>query len=71
MAALSEPGLLLIRRAWDRDKKRLKAQITVDEVRKLGGFFGLSATSANSAASLAFPRQMVAAVSSLSTALTT
>ena len=44
MAALSEPGLLLIRRAWDRDKKRLKAQITVDEVRKLGGFFGLSAT---------------------------
>lgn len=42
MAALSEPGLLLIRRAWDRDKKRLKSQITVDEVRKLGAFFGLS-----------------------------
>ncbi len=44
ITALSEPGLLLIRRAWDRDKKRLKAQITVDEVRKLGSFFGLSAT---------------------------
>ena len=44
MAALSEPGLLLIRRAWDRDKKRLKTQITVDEVRKLGSFFGLSST---------------------------
>ena len=44
MAALSEPGLHLIRRAWDRDKKRLKTQITVDEVRKLGSFFGLSST---------------------------
>ena len=44
LVALSEPGLLLIRRAWDRDKKRLKTQITVDEVRKLGAFFGLSAT---------------------------
>ncbi len=42
ITALSEPGLMLIRRAWDSDKKRLKAQITVDEVRKLGGFFGLS-----------------------------
>ena len=42
ISALSEPGLMLIRRAWDGDKKRLKAQITVDEVRKLGGFFGLS-----------------------------
>ncbi len=42
--ALSDPGCLLIRRPWDADKKRLKAQITVDEVRKLNGFFGLSAT---------------------------
>ncbi len=42
--AMSEPGLLLLRRAWDRDRKRLKAQITVDEVRKLGTFFGLSST---------------------------
>jgi len=43
MAALAEPSLFLLRRAWDRDRKRLKAQITVDEVRKLRGFFGLSA----------------------------
>ncbi len=44
LAALSDPGLLLIRRAWDPDRKRLKGQITVDEVRKLNGFFGLSAS---------------------------
>ena len=42
VAALSDPGCLLIRRAWDHDRKRLKAQITVDEVRKLNSFFGLS-----------------------------
>ncbi|GHE02886.1 DNA polymerase III subunit delta' [Defluviimonas sp. 20V17] len=42
MAALSEGRLFLLRRAWDADKKRLKAQITVDEARKLKGFFGLS-----------------------------
>ena len=44
MAALADPGTLLIRRAWDSDRKRLKAQITVDEVRRLTSFFGLSAT---------------------------
>lgn len=44
MTALSDPGTLLIRRAWDPDRKRLKAQITVEEVRKLNSFFGLSAT---------------------------
>ncbi len=44
MLALGDPGTLLIRRAWDPDRKRLKAQITVDEVRKLNSFFGLSAT---------------------------
>jgi DNA polymerase III subunit delta' len=44
LEALSEPGLLLIRRAWDHDRKRLKSQITVDEVRRLNGFFGLSAS---------------------------
>ena len=42
VAALSEGRLFLLRRAWDADKKRLKAQITVDEARKLKGFFGLS-----------------------------
>ena len=44
IAALSDPGTLLIRRAWDQDRKKLKAQITVDEVRRLNSFFGLSAT---------------------------
>ncbi len=48
IAALSDPGTLLIRRAWDPDRKRLKAQITVDEVRKLNSFFGLSATDGGS-----------------------
>ena len=44
IAAMSEPGLLAIRRPWDTDKKRFKTQITVEEVRRLNGFFGLSAT---------------------------
>ena len=48
MAALADPGTLLIRRAWDHDRKRLKAQITVDEVRKLNSFFGLSAPAGGS-----------------------
>lgn len=43
LSALSDPGCLLIRRAWDHDRKRLKSQITVEEVRKLNAFFGLSA----------------------------
>ena len=42
VAALSEPGLFLLRPAWDEKKKRLKANITVDEARKLKGFFQLS-----------------------------
>lgn len=48
MAALADPGTLLIRRAWDSDRKKLKAQITVDDVRKLNSFFGLSATDGGS-----------------------
>jgi len=43
LMALSEPGLMLLRRPWDEKAKRLKQDITVDEVRRLGGFFGLSA----------------------------
>ncbi len=43
MAALAEPRLLLCRRPWDPQKKRLKTAITIDEVRKLKGFFNLSA----------------------------
>lgn len=39
----SEPGLFLLRRPWDDDRKRLKAEITVDEVRRLKNFFSLSA----------------------------
>ena len=41
--ALSEPSLMLLRRPWDDKAKRLKAQVTVDEVRRLGAFFGLTA----------------------------
>ncbi len=39
----AEPGLFLLRRAWDDEKKRLKTVITVDEVRRLKSFFQLSA----------------------------
>ncbi len=42
-AALSEPRLFLLRRVWDADAKRLKTVITVDEVRRMKSFFGLSA----------------------------
>lgn len=41
--SLSEPRLFLCRRPWDDKAKRLKKEITVDEVRKLKSFFGLSA----------------------------
>lgn len=44
VAALSDPGCTLIRRAWDPDRKKLKTQITVEEIRKLNAFFGMSAT---------------------------
>ena len=43
IAALSEPGLFLLRRPWDAKAERLRAEITVDEVRKMKGFFELSA----------------------------
>ena len=44
VAALADPRLLLCRRPWNDKTKRLSAQITVDEVRKLKSFFTLSAT---------------------------
>ncbi len=44
VAAMSDPGCLLIRRAWDADRKRLKNWITVDEIRRLNRFLGLTAT---------------------------
>ena len=40
----SEPGLFILRRPYDEKSKRLKQQITIDEVRKLKNFFALSAT---------------------------
>lgn len=44
MAALSEPGLFLLRRPFDEKTDRLKQDITVDEVRRLKDSFSLSAT---------------------------
>lgn len=38
--ALSHPGLLVIRRAWDQKTKRFPATIPVDEVRRLKAFLG-------------------------------
>lgn len=43
-AALAEPGIFLCRRGWDEKAKRLKTQLTVDEIRKMKAHFGLSAT---------------------------
>lgn len=43
IAALSEPGLFLLRRPWQEKEKRLATQLTVDEVRGLKGFFHMSA----------------------------
>jgi len=44
IAALSDPGLYLLRRAWDADKKRFKANIGVDDIRAMSNFFGLTNT---------------------------
>lgn len=41
--ALGEPSLFLARRPWDEKTKKLKQNITVDEIRKLKSFFTLSA----------------------------
>ncbi|CAM3293363.1 DNA polymerase III subunit delta' [Paracoccus nototheniae] len=43
ISALSEPRLQLIRRPWDDKAGRLRAEITVDEIRRLLSFFHLSA----------------------------
>ena len=42
IAALSEPALFLLRRPWDEKTKKLMTVISVDEVRKLRGFFSMS-----------------------------
>jgi len=44
MLALSEPGLFLLRRGPNDKGDRLSADIRVNEVRKLKGFFALSST---------------------------
>lgn len=44
IAALSEPRLNLIRRPWDDKAGRLRGEITVEEIRKLLGFFHMSAS---------------------------
>ncbi len=41
--AMSHPGLLVIRRPWDHQKKRFVANIPVDEVRKLRAFLAHTA----------------------------
>ena len=41
--ALSHPGLLAIRRPYDAKTKRVRTEITVDEVRRLRTFLGLTA----------------------------
>ncbi len=40
----AHPRLFVLRRAWDEKADKLKTVITVDEVRKLKGFFEMSAT---------------------------
>ncbi|MCV2875253.1 DNA polymerase III subunit delta' [Rhodobacteraceae bacterium XHP0102] len=43
LRALSEPRVMVLRRGWNEKSKKLSAEITVDEVRRLNQFFGLSA----------------------------
>lgn len=43
VSALSHPGLLVIRRQWDSKRKKFQSLITVDDVRRLRSFLGLSA----------------------------
>ena len=43
MNAGAESRFFLLRRSWDEKAKRLRAEITVDETRRLKSFFGLSA----------------------------
>ncbi len=43
VAAGSHPNILTLRRPWDEKAKRFKTVLTVDEVRRTTGFFGMSA----------------------------
>lgn len=40
--ALGEPNLYLVRRTWDDKTKKIRQNITVDEIRKLKSFFNMS-----------------------------
>ncbi|MEL6533247.1 MAG: DNA polymerase III subunit delta' [Pseudomonadota bacterium] len=42
VAALSEPRLFLLRRAWDAKTEKIATRISVDETRRLKGFFQLA-----------------------------
>jgi DNA polymerase-3 subunit delta' len=44
VTALSHPGLLVLRRPFDAKTKRFSSAITVDEVRRLRSFLGLTAS---------------------------
>ncbi|MEM9320160.1 MAG: DNA polymerase III subunit delta' [Pseudomonadota bacterium] len=43
MAALAEPRMFLLRRPWNSKTEKISTQITIDETRKLKGFFQMSA----------------------------
>jgi len=43
LASGAHPRLFVLRRAWEEKTEKLKTVITVEEVRKLRGFFGMSA----------------------------
>ncbi|MEN3973806.1 DNA polymerase III subunit delta' [Emcibacter sp. SYSU 3D8] len=43
LAQGGHPGLTVVTRAWDDKAKRLRGEIVVDDVRKLHGFFGMTA----------------------------
>lgn len=44
ISALAHPDVALIRRPWDHEKKRLRTVVTVEEVRRLRGFFSQHAS---------------------------
>ena len=52
VAALSEPRLFLLRRPWDDKTEKLKQDIPVDEVRRMKGFFQLTAAEGGSRVAL-------------------
>jgi DNA polymerase-3 subunit delta' len=43
MAQGGHPGLTVVERAWDDKAKRLRGEIVVDDIRRLHGFFGMTA----------------------------